>query len=147
MLKSTWRSTGLNIRAKIMIFKATVLSVLLYGSECLKTSRSLQMGCLGNRRPYKNTLALSLPCPPHVPNSLPRVAFRWTPQVKRTRCRQKETWRRTVIKDLKIMETAPPVATGQSQMEVPLSRFKLQPALRGLHERVCEHLIVTLSFL
>ena len=38
MLKSIWRSTGFNIHTKIRIFNSNVLSVLLYGSECLKTS-------------------------------------------------------------------------------------------------------------
>ena len=83
MLKSTWRSTGFNIHTKIRIFNSNVLSVLLYGSECLKTSVaserkleifqtkclrrissrytgqtssrtkscSIELGCLGYRRP------------------------------------------------------------------------------------------------
>ncbi len=33
-------------------------------------------------------------------DSVPRVALRWTPQGKRSRGRPKETWRRTVQKDL-----------------------------------------------
>ncbi|KAL3877701.1 hypothetical protein ACJMK2_035367 [Sinanodonta woodiana] len=34
-------------------------------------------------------------------DSIPKVALRWTPQGKRNRGRPKETWRRTVDRDLK----------------------------------------------
>jgi len=52
-------------------------------------------------------------------DSIPRVALRWTPQGKRRRGRPKETWRRTVQKDLKhhglTLETAPQVAVDRSR--------------------------------
>ncbi|KAH3865517.1 hypothetical protein DPMN_028556 [Dreissena polymorpha] len=48
------------------------------------------------------------------PDSLPRVALRWTPQGKRNRGRPKETWRRTVERGLKnrglTLQTAPATA-------------------------------------
>jgi len=52
-------------------------------------------------------------------DSIPRVALRWTPQGKRRRGRPKETWRRTVQKDLNhhglTLETAPRVAADRSR--------------------------------
>ena len=121
LLKSTWRSTGLNIHTKIGIFNGNVLSVLLYGSECWKTSRSFQnqmpskhpQDLLANRllvrrAAQKNWDVYNIGDHPkrrlgHVlRNSLHRVALRWIPQGKRNWCRQNETWRRTVLKDLKI---------------------------------------------
>ena len=42
MLKTVWRSTSLSIYTKIRIFKSNVLSVLLYGSECWKTTAAIE---------------------------------------------------------------------------------------------------------
>ena len=42
MLRPIWRSTGLSIHTKIRIFKSNVLSVLLYGSECWKSTTSIE---------------------------------------------------------------------------------------------------------
>ena len=42
MLRPIWRSTGLSIHTKIRIFKSNILSVLLYGSECWKSTTSIE---------------------------------------------------------------------------------------------------------
>lgn len=145
------KSTALNSRTKIKIFNSNVLSVLLYGSECWKTSllieRKLEVfqtkslirilkifwpNTISNEDLLKRTgmttiseiiqarrwrwLGHFLRMPP---NSLPRVALRWTPQGKRNRGQPKETWRRTALKDLKSrdlsMETAPRVAADRAR--------------------------------
>ena len=40
-LNPVWKSTKLNVRTKIKIFKSNALSVLLYGSECWKVTREI----------------------------------------------------------------------------------------------------------
>ena len=40
-LNPVWKSTKLNVRTKIKIFKRSVLSVLLHGSECWKVAREI----------------------------------------------------------------------------------------------------------
>jgi len=40
-LRPVWRSTIISIRTKIQIFNSKVLSVLLYGSECWKTTATI----------------------------------------------------------------------------------------------------------
>lgn len=146
MLKPIWRSTILSIHTKIRIFKSNVLSVLMYGSECWKTSIStekklevFQNRCL--RRILKifwpNTISnedlrnrtdtvkiketikvrwwrwLGHVCRT-TSNSLLRTALHWTPQGTRNRGCPKETWHRTVLKDLKskglTLGTAPRIA-------------------------------------
>ena len=133
ILKPIWRTTSLSIHTKIKIYKSNVLSVLLYGSECWKTTAAIerklevfQNKCL--RRILKifwpNTISnaelhtrtgvkpihdtirqhrwrwLGHVCRmPH--SSLPRTALHWTPQGKRSRGRPKETWRRSIEKELK----------------------------------------------
>ena len=42
MLRSIWRASGLSIHTKLRIFKSNVLSVLLYGSECWKTTGNIE---------------------------------------------------------------------------------------------------------
>jgi hypothetical protein len=42
MLRPIWRTTSLSIHTKIKIFKSSVLSVLLYGSECWKTTTAVE---------------------------------------------------------------------------------------------------------
>ena len=151
MLRPIWRSTGLSIHTKIRIFKSNILSVLLYGSECWKSTTSIerklevfQNKCL--RRILKiywpNTISneelwirtattpiqeaiqtrrwrwLGHVC--RMPSTaLPRTALRWTPQGRRNRGRPKETWRRTVEKELKSkglsLETAPRTAADRAR--------------------------------
>ncbi|KAH3792274.1 hypothetical protein DPMN_145765 [Dreissena polymorpha] len=52
------------------------------------------------------------------PDSLRRVALRWTPQGKRNHGRPKETWRRTEKRELKnrglTLQTAPATAADRS---------------------------------
>ncbi|KAL3856736.1 hypothetical protein ACJMK2_011459 [Sinanodonta woodiana] len=52
-------------------------------------------------------------------DSIPRVALRWTPQGKRNCGRPKETWRRTVDRDLKTrsltLQTAPAIAADRTK--------------------------------
>lgn len=151
MLKTVWRSTSLSIYTKIRIFKSNVLSVLLYGSECWKTTAAIeqklevfQIKCLRRilqifwpnvisnedlrDRTGMTTMAeriqerrwrwLGHVC--RMPScSLPRTALRWTPQGRRDRGRPKETWRRTIGKDLKVrglsLETAPRAAADRAK--------------------------------
>ena len=40
MIRSIWKSSILNTNLRIRIFKSNVLSVLLYGSECWKTTKA-----------------------------------------------------------------------------------------------------------
>ncbi|KAK3545686.1 hypothetical protein QTP70_010891 [Hemibagrus guttatus] len=42
MLKPIWRTTSLSIHTKIKIFRSNVISVLLYGSECWKTTTAIE---------------------------------------------------------------------------------------------------------
>ena len=147
MLKSTWRSTGFNIHTKIRIFNSNVLSVLLYGSECLKTSVaserklevfqtkylrrissrytgqtssrtkscSIGLGYLGYRRPSKKDAGAGLVMSSaFLTTHCPGWLFVANPWENGT-----ETWRQTVLKDLKIrgltMETAPRVSTDRAR--------------------------------
>lgn len=41
-LKIIWRSLGLSTHTRVRIFKSNVSSVLLYGSECWKTSTIME---------------------------------------------------------------------------------------------------------
>ncbi|KAK3546988.1 hypothetical protein QTP86_007917 [Hemibagrus guttatus] len=151
MLKPIWRTTSLSIHTKIKIFRSNVISVLLYGSECWKTTTAIeqklevfQNKCLRRilkifwpntisneelrRRTGANSIQETIQKRRwrwlgHVcrmpPDSLPRIALRWTPQGKRNRGRPKETWRRTVEKDLKsrglTLETAPRTAADRAK--------------------------------
>jgi hypothetical protein len=128
MVKPIWRSTGLSIHTKLKIFKSNILAILLYGSECWKTSVTIEMKlqefqnkCL--RRIFKifwpNTISnedlhhktgMS-----NITETIQLRKWRWlehvcgmspytlprTPQRKRNRGRPKETWRRTVERELK----------------------------------------------
>jgi hypothetical protein len=143
MLKPIWRTTSLSMHTKLRIFKSNVLSVLLYGSECWKTTATIerklevfQNKCLRRimkvfwqnmitnmelpRRAGANSIAEAIALRRwrwlgHVcrmpPDSLPRVALRWTPRGKRNRGQPKETVRRTVQRELKnrglTLQTAP----------------------------------------
>ena len=147
-MKST---SNLSIHTKIRIFKSNVLGVLLYGSECWKTTvtiekklNTFQTKCLrriakifwpntiSNDDLYKltNTFEISRNIQRrrwrwlgHVcrmsPAAIPRTAMVWTPQGKRSRGRPKETWRRTVIRDLRnrglSIQTAPQVAADRDR--------------------------------
>ena len=59
------------------------------------------------------------------PGSITRRALRWTPQGKRNRGRPRETWRRTVEKELKgkglSLDTAPRVAADRARWRSFLS--------------------------
>ena len=146
MLRTIWSSASLSTHTKIRIFKSNVLSVLLYGSECWKTTNAVehklevfQNKCLrrilkifwpntiSNEELHRRTGVASVHETVrgrrwrwlgHVcrmqSDSLPRTALRWTPQGKRKRGRPKETWRRTVERELKCrglsLATAPRTA-------------------------------------
>lgn len=150
MLKPVWKSTSLSIQTKIRLFRSNVLSVLLYGSECWKTTVTIekklevfQTKCLRrimkifwpntisneNLRNMANmeTLAemiqrrrwrwLGHVC--RMPtSSITRTALGWTPQGKRNRGRPKETWRRTIERDLRnrglTLQTAPRAAADRA---------------------------------
>ena len=132
-LKNIWKCRNISTNTKIRLFKSNVLSVLLYGSESWKTTKTIenklevfQNRCL--RRILKifwpntisnNDLHARTNCTPIAQQvrqrrwryightlrkqrtALPRIALRWTPDGKRKRGRPKETWRRTVEKEMK----------------------------------------------
>ena len=151
LLRPIWRNSGLSLHTKVRIFKSNVLSVLLYGSECWKTTitieRKLEVFQTQSLRRilkifWPNTISnedlrnkagvtplaeviaarrwrwLGHVCR-MTTDSLPRTALRWTPQGKRLKGRPKETWRRTVEKDLKTrgltLETAPRIAADRDK--------------------------------
>ena len=133
MLRNIWKTNNLSLQTKIKIFKSNVLSVLLYGSECWKTTTIIeqklevfQTKCLrrilrifwpnvisnqelfnrtGMTTITENIKIRRLTWLGHVcrmpANSIPRTALMWTPQGQRKRGRPKETWRRTITKELK----------------------------------------------
>ena len=172
MLRSIWRSTGLNIQNKLRILDSNVLIILLYGSECWKTSSTIERklevfqnkslrrilkifwpNTISNEELHKRTGVRSISETirtrrwrwlGHVyrmpPNSLPRVALRWTPQGKRNRGRSRETWRRTVQKDLKTrgltMETAPRVANDRTKWRSLAVASSTRRRWRGMSEWV-----------
>jgi len=134
MLSSVWNSSRFSITTKLRLFKSNVLSVLLYASECWKSTASIerrlnvfQNKCLRRilkvfwpvtitneellRRTGMEPAAITLRRRRwrwfgHVcrmdPSAHARVAIQWQPQGKRKRGRPKETWRRTIIRELKI---------------------------------------------
>ena len=133
MLRNIWKTNNLKLQTKIKIFKSNVLSVLLYGSECWKTTTTIehklevfQTKCLrrilrifwpnvisnqellnrtGLKTITENIKIRRWTWLGHVyrmpANSIPRTALMWTPQGQRKRGRPKETWRRTITKELK----------------------------------------------
>ena len=42
LLRPIWRTRSLSLHTKIRIFKSNVLSVLSYGSECWKTTNTIE---------------------------------------------------------------------------------------------------------
>ena len=151
MLRNIWKSTNLSIGTKIRIFKSNVMSVLLYGSECWKTTSMIEQklevfqnkclrrilkvfwpnvirndDLLERTRMYKisdNIRDRRWRWLGHVyrmsADAIPRTALRWTPQGKRNRGRPKETWRRTMEKELKskglTLQTAARTAADRDQ--------------------------------
>ena len=108
MLKPIWKSKQLRLETKLRLYNSNILTVLLYGSECWKLTAKLahklenfQNRCLRNiqikRRRWRwfgHVCRMS-------PGALPKTALRWTADGKRRRRRPKETWRRTVEKEMK----------------------------------------------
>ena len=133
MLRSIWKNKNLSLNTKVRIFKSNVLSVLLYGAECWKTTvvieqklEVFQTKCLRRilgifwpntirnenllERTNMTTISETIKarrwrwfgrvC--RMPtNAIPKTALTWTPQGQRNRGRPKETWRRTMNKELK----------------------------------------------
>ena len=151
MLRNIWKCTNFSTGTKMRIFKSNVMSVLLYGSECWKTTSMIeqklevfQNKCLRrivrvfwpNVISNDDLLKKTGMCKVsdtirdrrwrwlgHVyrmsADAIPRTALRWTPQGKRNRGRPKETWRRTVEKELKskglTLQTAARAAADRDQ--------------------------------
>ena len=133
MLRSIWKNKNLSLNTKVRIFKSNVLSVLLYGAECWKTTvvieqklEVFQTKCLRRilgifwpntirnenllERTNMTTISETIKARRwrwfgHVcrmpANAIPKTALTWTPQGQRNRGRPKETWRRTMNKELK----------------------------------------------
>ena len=151
MLKTIWKSTSIKLNTKLKIFRSNILSVLLYGAECWKTTTTIeqklevfQNKCLRrilkifwpniiSNEELRNRAGISPIAEViqkrrwqwlgHVlrmsTQSIPRTALRWTPLGRRNRGRPKETWRRTIDKDLKArgltINTAPNIAADRSK--------------------------------
>ena len=133
MLRNVWKSGKISLSTKLRIFKSNVLSVLLYGSECWKTTNAIEMklegfqnkclrqilrifwpNIISNEELLRRTRIQPLTIVirhrrwrwlGHVlrmrADKLAKTALRWTPQGKRKRGRPKETWRRSMEKELK----------------------------------------------
>ena len=121
MLKPIWKSKRLRLETKLRLYNSNVLSVLLYGSECWKLTAKLahkletfQNKCLRkilgvfwpntitNEELHRKTDATSLATQIKRRRwRWPKTALRWTADGKRRRGRPKETWRRTVEKEMK----------------------------------------------
>ena len=131
-LSPIWKSSIYSTKTKVRLYNSNVKSVLLYGSECWRTTEgdmgkvaAFHNGCLRkicrifwpnkitNKDLYEKTQTECIRNEirrrrfrwlGHVlrmqPDSIPRVALRWTPQGRRNRGRPKNTWRRTMTKEL-----------------------------------------------
>ena len=134
-LNNIWKSSIYSTTTKVRLYNSNVKSVLLYGSECWRTTvedmgklASFHNGCLrkicrifwpnkvSNQHLYERTktgcildeirrrrfrwlghaLRMQQDC-------IPKVALRWTPQGRRKRGRPKNTWRRTMTKELETL--------------------------------------------
>lgn len=97
-------------------------------------SCSKELGCLGYQRPSKKDAGVGSPLYPlpTTPTYCPGHALAWTPQGNRNRGRPKETWRRTLLKALKIrgltVETAPRVVADRARWRFPV-QSRLKPGL------------------
>ena len=132
-LKNIWKCRNISINTKIRLFKSNVLSVLLYGAESWKMTKTIahrlevfQNRCLrrilkifwpntiSNKDLHERTETMSIETLVRQKRwryightlrkpttSLPRMALRWTPDGHRRRGRPKETWRRTIEKEMK----------------------------------------------
>ena len=122
-LKNIWKSKKIRLKAKICFFRSNILSTLLYGCESWKKTKAICHKL--------DTILLPAPHPEHLlaqyhieyrtevyevkkrrwrwighvlrmePSTIPRVAMHWTPPGKWTIGRLKETWRRTVEKEMR----------------------------------------------
>ena len=147
MLKTLWKSTSIKLNTKY------ILSVLLYGAECWKTTSTMELKlevfqnkCLRrilkifwpntiSNEDMRNRTGIS-PIADVIQKrrwlwlghvlrmstlSIPRTALRWTPQGRRDRGRPKETWRRTIDKDLKArgltINTATKIAEDRAKLK------------------------------
>ena len=142
-LNEIWKSSIYSIRTKVRLYNSNVKSVLLYGSECWRTTvedmsklASFHNGCLrricrifwpnkvSNKDLYERTKSGCILDEirrrrfrwlGHVlrmqPDCIPKVALRWTPQGRRKRGRPKNTWRRTMTKELETVSLSWDTAT------------------------------------
>ena len=132
-MKKVWNSGGISLKTKLKLFNATVMSVLLYGSETWKGLKEIEnklrvfeSNCLrkimnikwyehvteeevrrrsGQQsviqrwktqrwRYYGHVLRMS-------EERLPKQVLSWTPEGRRRRGRPKDTWRRTIHRDVR----------------------------------------------
>lgn len=157
MLRNIWKSKTYSLKTKLKIYRSNVLSVLLYGSECWKSTSTInrKIAVFQNKflrrimrvfwpnvisnESLHNRIESTPICQTvksrrwrwmgHVclrpRSSLIRTAFRWTPQGKRKRGHPKETWRRTVVKELRSMnltlDSVPVVAADRNRWRALVS--------------------------
>ena len=131
-LRAVWKATSLSLKTKIRIFNSHVKSVLLYGSETWRLTKTLlsKVQTFVNKRLRQ---ILGIFWPNVITNedlwvrtgqedvattikrrkwkwightlrkekkNITRIAMKWNPQGKRKQGRPKQSWRRTVIKEL-----------------------------------------------
>ena len=135
-MKKVWNSGGISLKTKLRLFNATVMTVLLYGSETWKGLKEIEnklrvfeSNCLrkimnikwyehvteeevrrrsGQQsviqkwktqrwRYYGHVLRMS-------EERLPKQVLSWTPEGRRRRGRPKDTWRRTIQRDVRSKE-------------------------------------------
>ena len=123
MLKTIWRSKNIKIRTKMKIYKSNVLGVLLYGSvsvcQQLEVFQNKVLGVfwpnkISNTELYERTGMEMISVMikrrrwrwlGHVqrmpPSNIPKVALRWTADGRRSRGRPKETWRRSIEREMR----------------------------------------------
>ncbi|KAL9952937.1 hypothetical protein ACROYT_G040269 [Oculina patagonica] len=117
-LRSTWKSRNISQKTKIRFFKSNVLSTLLYGAKSWKMTKTIshklevfQNRCLRRilRIFWPNTISTyelrRITRTETITQQVQRRRWRWIGHVlrmmQRKRGRPKETWRRTVEREMR----------------------------------------------
>jgi hypothetical protein len=127
MMGSIWKSRDISLKTKVRLFNSNVKTILLYGSETWKTTKSLLhklqviinncLRCLLNIRwpekIYNKELWQKTNQPPaeeelkrrkwrKPKHNITRQALQWNPRRKRGRGRPRNTWRRDFNAEMEI---------------------------------------------
>lgn len=113
MLNNVWKSPQYSIKNKIKLYQRCVLSTLLYSSEFWRmTASNLSKLSTFHTRSllrifWPNIISnqqILAPDQLRERNKTTRTALHWTPEECRKRGRPKETWCRTVERELKALK-------------------------------------------